>query len=218
MKNLEYGYSLVEMLVALTVTSIVLSGTYAAYVLFAKQQQTLLAQTESERNLLVAIDLMQSDIRMAGFKDINDVNVMQSAQPININSNNDVSFVYDDYITSLSSPVRLLVRYHTAQYKDRYRLYREVRKCNNPSVLCISSIPSSTSIIGIDGGEPLLDWVTNFEVTGLDKKSFGTFSDQPQTVKVKIELKTPKIIDGTLKEIYKSVTFLGRAKNISLVP
>ncbi len=35
------GYTLVELLVALAVSSIVIAGTYAGYTVFAKQQQLL---------------------------------------------------------------------------------------------------------------------------------------------------------------------------------
>ena len=50
------GYTLVELLVAVVVTSIVLAGTYAAYTFFSRQQQALLAQTGVDRGALRAID------------------------------------------------------------------------------------------------------------------------------------------------------------------
>jgi prepilin-type N-terminal cleavage/methylation domain-containing protein len=58
MNHGAHGYILVELLVAIAVTSIVLAGTYAAYTFFAQQQQTLLAQTEVDHNALRAIDLI----------------------------------------------------------------------------------------------------------------------------------------------------------------
>lgn len=212
----QLGYTLVEMLVSLAVTSIVISGTYAAYVLFSKQQQTIIAQTEIERNLLFTVDLMQSDIRMAGYKDINDLNEMKSNQPIVITSPSDVSFVYDDYQTSGSVFYRVLVRYYIEVYKKRNRLYRQVRNCDVPSTLC--TVDKSSPIVGRGIGEPLLDWVDVFEVIGENPKKTGSFSAQPQTVQVRIGINAPKIIDGVDKSVKKSVTFLGRAKNISLVP
>ena len=42
MSHSASGYTLVELLVAIAVTSIVLAGTYAAYTFFAQQQQALL--------------------------------------------------------------------------------------------------------------------------------------------------------------------------------
>ena len=97
--RLSFGYTFVELMVAMAVTSIVLAGTYAGYTFFSQQQQALLAQTEVSRNALRAIDLFEADIRMAGFKDYFDANVMLSNQPITISASNpgDIQFVYDDY-------------------------------------------------------------------------------------------------------------------------
>ena len=93
----ELGYTLVELLVALAVSSIVMAGTYAGYSFFAQQQQVLTAQTEVDRNALRAIDLFKSDVRMAGYLDFSDANAMPARQAIAITQRNpgDVSFVYD---------------------------------------------------------------------------------------------------------------------------
>ncbi len=218
----SYGYTLVEMLVALAVTSIVLAGTYAAYSFFAQQQQTLTAQTDVDRSALVAIDLMQSDIRMAGFKDINDPNPMPATQAIVLTSKDpgDVSLVFDDY-TSAGGIYRTLIRYYIAAYSPqggttRNRLYRERRQCTDPSVFCSRS--NSTAMTGSDAGEPLLDWVSQFSVTGLNQKSSGSFANQFQTLQVSLVIDSPKKIEGTQRTVSKNFTFLGRAKNVSLVP
>ena len=218
----SYGYTLVEMLVALAVTSIVLAGTYAAYSFFAQQQQTLTAQTDVDRSALVAIDLMQSDIRMAGFKDINDPNPMPATQAIVVTSKDpgDVSLTFDDY-TSAGGVYRTLIRYYIAAYTPqggttRNRLYRERRQCTDPSVFCLRS--NSTAMTGSDAGEPLLDWVSQFSVTGLNQKSSGSFANQFQTLQVSLVIDSPKKIEGTQRTVSKNFTFLGRAKNVSLVP
>ena len=218
----SYGYTLVEMLVALAVTSIVLAGTYAAYSFFAQQQQTLTAQTDVDRSALVAIDLMQSDIRMAGFKDINDPNPMPATQAIVVTSKDpgDVSLTFDDY-TSAGGVYRTLIRYYIAAYTPqggttRNRLYRERRQCTDPSVFCSRS--NSTAMTGSDAGEPLLDWVSQFSVTGLNQKSSGSFANQFQTLQVSLVIDSPKKIEGTQRTVSKNFTFLGRAKNVSLVP
>uniref|UniRef100_B1XUC6 Prepilin-type N-terminal cleavage/methylation domain-containing protein n=1 Tax=Polynucleobacter necessarius subsp. necessarius (strain STIR1) TaxID=452638 RepID=B1XUC6_POLNS len=98
MNHGDNGYTLVELLVAIAVTAIILVGTYAAYTFFAQQQQALLAQTEVDCAALRTIDLMQSDIRMAGFKDYADPNLMPASQVIVISSTNpgDIHFVFDD--------------------------------------------------------------------------------------------------------------------------
>ena len=215
------GYTLVELLVAVVVTSIVLAGTYAAYTFFSRQQQALLAQTEVDRGALRAIDLMESDIRMAGFKDYGDPNAMPASQAIVITSATpgDVSFVYDDYDSS-GSLYRALIRYYLADAPTgtpRKRLLREWRKCNNPALTC--DLGSSTPVNGASSaGEPVLDWVSTFSVQGLNAKPAGTFKNQYQTIQVNLVVASPKKIEGTTKTVSKNFTFLARAKNVSLVP
>lgn len=227
------GYTLVEMLVAMAVTSIVLAGTYAAYGFFSQQQQSLTAQTDVDRSALIAIDLMQSDIRMAGFKDVADPYPMPAAQAItfkNVVENDslhtlsnpgDVSLVFDDYPTSGTPIYRTLIRYYLAAYTPqggttRNRLYRERRQCIDPSVICNRT--NSTIMSGSDTGEPLLDWVSAFAVKGLNPKDSGSFANQYQNLQVTLVVSSPKLIEGTTRTITKNFTFLGRAKNVSLVP
>ena len=215
------GYTLVELLVAIVVTSIVLAGTYAAYTFFAQQQQALLAQTEVDRGALRAIDLMQADIRMAGFKDYADPNTMPASQAIVISSATpgDISFVYDDYDAG-GTLYRALVRYYLADAptgSPRKRLIREWRKCNNPALTC--DLSSSTPLNSASStGEPVLDWVSNFSIQGLNAKPSGTFKNQYQTIQVNLVIDSPKKIEGTIKKVSKNFTFLARAKNVSLVP
>jgi prepilin-type N-terminal cleavage/methylation domain-containing protein len=216
------GYTLVEMLVALAVTSIVLAGTYAAYTFFSQQQQSLIAQTEIDRGALRTIDLFQSDIRMAGFKDYLDINPMPAGQAIVLVSNTpgDVRFVYDDYDNS-GVLYRALIRYYLASFTSstgvtRNRLLREWRKCNNPSQTC--DLSNSTPLTGSTVGEPLLDWVSTFSITGMNQKASGSFANQYQTIKVNFVVDSPQKIEGTIRKVSKSFTFLARAKNVSLVP
>lgn len=222
MTHSSQGYTLVEMLVALSVTSIVLAGTYAAYTFFAQQQQSLIAQTEVDRGALRTIDLMESDIRMAGYKYYFNINPMPANQAIVLASNTpgDVRFVYDDYDNS-GNLYRTLVRYYLAPFTSttgvtRNRLLREWRKCLNPSVIC--DLSNSTPLTGSTSGEPLLDWVSIFTVKGMNQKTFGTFANQYQTIQVNLTVDSPKKIEGTSRKVSKNFTFLARAKNVSLVP
>ena len=221
MSHNSSGYTLVELLVAIAVTSIVLAGTYAAYAFFAQQQQALLAQTEIDRGALRAIDLIQADIRMAGFKDYNSPNAMPATQAIVIGSNSpgDIRFVYDDYDVT-GSLYRTLVRYYldpAPAGTPRMRLLREWRKCNDPSINC--DLSNSTPLNGASStGEPVLDWVSTFSVQGLNAKPSGTFKNQYQTIQVNLIVDSPKKIEGTVRKVSKNFTFLARAKNVSLVP
>ena len=61
------GYTFIELMVALAVSSIVIAGSYAGYSLLARQQQFLNAQTSVDRNALRVVDLMQSDMQRSSF-------------------------------------------------------------------------------------------------------------------------------------------------------
>ena len=219
----QQGYTLVEMLVAMAVTSIVLAGTYAAYGFFPRQQQLVLSQTELSRNAMRAVDLMQSDIRQAGYRDYTDPDVMQAGQPIVIarNAPGDLRLVYDE-VDAGGTVQRMLTRYYTKTYTAaesgvaRDRILRQVRRCNDASVFCDTS--NSTLIGSNPDGEPLLDWVDQFVVTGLNPKGAGTFKDQFQTLSIRLTLKSPRRLEGAVKDTTKNFSFIARAKNVSLVP
>jgi len=216
----QNGYTLVELLVAIAVSSIVLAGTYAGYSYFSQQQQTLVGQTDLNRNALRAIDLFRADVRMAGYRDFTDPNLMVGGQAIMIGGLGDIAFVYDDF-TDAGVFYRAYIRYYLANYtsssgSSRMRLMREWRRCNNPASTCNRS--SSTAYIGGDLGEPILDWVSTFEVKGLNPKAYGTFLGQYQTIQAYLVVTSPQKVDGSSKVISKKFTILTRAKNVSLVP
>jgi prepilin-type N-terminal cleavage/methylation domain-containing protein len=218
----QRGYSLVELLVALAVSSIVIAGTYAGYSFFSQQQLVLTAQTEVDRNALRAIDLFKNDVHMAGYLDVNDTNTMLSTQAIVINSSNpgDVIFVYDDY-DSTGALYRALTHYYLSPYApaggvSRNRLLREWRTCNDPTVFC--NLSNSTPYYGSAIGEPILDWVTSFTVQGLNAKVSGTYLGQYQIIQAYLLVQSPQKIEGTSRVVTKNFTIITRAKNVSLVP
>ena len=94
---------------------------------------------------------------------------------------------------------------------------RDWRRCTTPANECFitNSTPMYTSSMG---GEPILDWVKTFSVTGLNPKITGSFQDQFQTLQIQIIVGSPNKIEGTTSTVTKNFTFLARAKNISLVP
>ncbi|MBJ7380706.1 MAG: prepilin-type N-terminal cleavage/methylation domain-containing protein [Polynucleobacter sp.] len=218
----QQGYTLVELLVALAVSAIVIAGTYAGYSFFAQQQQILTAQTEVDRNVLRAIDLFRSDVRMAGYLDYSSVNSMSASQAITIAASNpgDIILVYDDY-DSAGSLYRTLIRYYLSSYtpasgNTRNRLLREWRKCNNPAAFC--NLSNSTPVSGGSSGEPILDWVSSFTIQGLNAKSSGTFAGQFQTVQAYLLVQSPQKVEGSTRVVSKNFTIITRAKNVSLVP
>ncbi len=230
--NTSQGYTIIELMVALIVSAIVIAGTYAGYSFFKQQHELLTKKTALNRNTLKVIDLIQSDIHQAGFKDYSSSNTMVSTQPIRINpllpapqtSGTDFTVAFDDW-DSTGTYYRALVRYYLASYTppgistsgSRQRLMRDWRRCTSPANECFitNSTPMYTSSMG---GEPILDWIQNFNVTGFNPKNTGSFQGQFQTLQIQIVIGSPNKIEGTTKTVTKNFTFLARAKNVSLVP
>ncbi len=230
--NTSQGYTIIELMVALIVSAIVIAGTYAGYSFFKQQHELLTKKTALNRNTLKVIDLIQSDIHQAGFKDYSSSNTMVSTQPIRINpllpapqtSGTDFTVAFDDW-DSTGTYYRALVRYYLASYTppgistsgSRQRLMRDWRRCTSPANECFitNSTPMYTSSMG---GEPILDWIQNFNVTGFNPKNTGSFQGQFQTLQIQIIVGSPNKIEGTTKTVTKNFTFLARAKNVSLVP
>jgi type II secretory pathway component PulJ len=211
-------------MVALAVSAIVIAGTYAGFNLLSGQQQLLNAQTEVDRNTLRVIDLIQSDIRMAGYSDYRyyqSTSAVIPTQAIVISSASDFSVVYDEDMNN-----RVLIRYFIQSYTSsatgmtRNRLMRDSRVCPQPNLSTGCTVASSSSN---SNGQPILDWVQKFSVTGLNQKTNGSsFNGQFQSVSIELWVNVPDKIQGIGKNLANKLTlkkfiFQTTAKNISLV-
>lgn len=219
----QSGHTLVELMVALAVSMIVIAGTYFGFTFFNRQQELLLTQTDLDRNLLRAIELISSDVRMAGYKQYPSGATLNPSQALQITTSSDLSVVYDNTDASGNLLGRVLVRYYLVTYApsggvSRRRLYRDMRTCSAPASGC--TVASSVTSIAPSGGEPILDWVQQFTVTGLHQKSVGTgtFAGQYQALSIALGAGGYKKVEGVATPISKSMTFVVRARNVSLVP
>ncbi|MBM9535540.1 prepilin-type N-terminal cleavage/methylation domain-containing protein [Desulfobulbus alkaliphilus] len=65
--NNSYGFTLVELMIAMTIAGIIMGAIYTAYI---TQQRTYLVQeqvAEMQQNIRAGLDMMVREIRMAGF-------------------------------------------------------------------------------------------------------------------------------------------------------
>ncbi len=110
----EQGFTLVELLVAMVVASIVFAAIYSVYVV---QQRHYIAQTqvaEMQQNIRAAMNLIMRDIRMAGYDEtgnasatIEDIQTDLIYMTIDLNEDGDVSdpgehIAYDLYVSPTS--------------------------------------------------------------------------------------------------------------------
>ena len=69
------GFTLIELMVALAITSIIMAGIMAAYVSQLKSHVTQQTIVEMQQNLRSAMQHMEKEIRMAGYDDPNKTSV-----------------------------------------------------------------------------------------------------------------------------------------------
>ena len=222
-KEANKGYTLVELLVALAVSAIVISGTLAGYTVFSKQYDVLNKRMEIDREMLVVIDLIQRDIMMAGFKSHRMSFKMLAADALVRASATDFSMVYDYQENELAPVSRRLVRYSLGPGyissdggETRKKLYRDLRNCTTPATGC--TIATSTSVYSAGGqGEVVIDKITNFAVTFSNQKPFGHFAGVSQLVKIDMSISASRKVQGASGLIAKNFKFITRAKNVSLL-
>ena len=222
-KQANKGYTLVELLVALAVSAIVISGTLAGYTVFSKQYDVLNKRMEIDREMLVVIDLIQRDVMMAGFQSRKMSIKVKSADALVRASATDFSMVYDHQENELDPVSRRLVRYSLGPGyissdggETRKKLYRDLRNCDAPINGC--TIATSTSLYSAGGqGEVVIDKITNFAVTFSNQKPFGHFAGVSQLVKIDMSISASRKVQGASGLIAKNFKFITRAKNVSLL-
>jgi prepilin-type N-terminal cleavage/methylation domain-containing protein len=222
-KQANKGYTLVELLVALAVSAIVISGTLAGYTVFSKQYDVLNKRMEIDREMLVVIDLIQRDVMMAGFQSRKMSIKVKSADALVRASATDFSMVYDHQENELDPVSRRLVRYSLGPGyissdggETRKKLYRDLRNCTTPVAGC--TIATSTSLYSAGGqGEVIIDKITNFTVTFSSPKPFGHFAGVSQLVKIDMSISASRKVQDASDLIAKNFKFITRAKNVSLL-
>lgn len=68
------GFTLIELLVAMFVSGILMAAVYKIYIAHQRAYTAQLAVTEMQQNLRVVVNLLSSDIRMAGYQDTGTTN------------------------------------------------------------------------------------------------------------------------------------------------
>ena len=221
--NKEKGYTLVELLVSLAVSAIVIAGTLAGYTVFAKQYDVINKRIEMDRDVLKVIDLIQSDIALAGYTNYRSNITFSPSQSITLTSATDLLLLFDAFDRT-GTLYRSLVRYSLgpgyvseSTGEARFRLYRDLRTCTTAATGC--DLSSSTSRYTAGGqGEIIIDKVRTLTITTLHPKQVGTFINEPQLVKFKLNVTATKKVQDASGYITKTYDFIARAKNVSMLP
>ena len=181
----QAGLTLIEILIALVITTIVLAGLYTAYSLVAKQ---FLQQTErgniynSGRNL---ITIISRDLRMAGFQHYD--NSASIPNPID-SSCNQICIVYDIDDGSLYQRRRI------TYYVEKEEMYRKIEKESGGSYTLLDEYKNQEDTLLAESVKQLK--FTFYDKDGKDSPSFK--KDTHSTVEVEITMKINDNVDDTL--------------------
>jgi len=168
MHRLRRGFTLVELLVTMAVSSIIIGATFASYQMVANQynKNTDIANMHTAGRAIV--QMIERDVRMAGFVylDADAVNTYGAiAKPLVItNSGNkccdSVAITYDKIDEQSKKVERIRITYSTAKHVGakgtRNRLYKQI------DILGRGNVVLTTPILG--SKDVLADFVEDFQV------------------------------------------------------
>lgn len=122
----EIGLTIIEVLVAIVISTIVLAGLYMGFDMISKQFRNISKRSNiysTGRNIIAGIS---RDLRMAGFKDYNETKIDKPLEHVNKNACCDEIFIIYD-IDFQGSPQRRRAHYYVKEKK----IYKIVQKYTN---------------------------------------------------------------------------------------
>ena len=138
MRKSKKGFTLVEMIVAMAVSTIIIAATYASYDLVATQYKKNIDVAEMHTSGRAIMQMIERDVRMAGFeyRDQNaKVTYGSITGPLVIKDSgnkccDEVTVIYDYYDEESKKSERIRIRYWAESYSsnkgNRYRLYKQI--------------------------------------------------------------------------------------------
>ena len=171
------GFSLIEMLVAMAVSSIIVAATYASFELVKNQYTKNIDVAEMHTSGRAIMNMMERDFRMAGFE-FRDATGVITYGPITgpfvitdsgdnccdqvIIINDDVTETLDINGAVISNDVERIqtrfwtVGFNSLKYGDRFRLFRQTNILGRNSVILGTPIPGNIEIMA--------DFVEDFQL------------------------------------------------------
>ena len=170
------AFTLVEMLVAMAVSTIIIAATYASYDLVATQYKKNIDVAEMHTSGRAIMQMIERDVRMAGFEyRDNDAKVTYgsiSAPLVIKDSGNkccdEVTVIYDYFDEDSKKAERIRITYwvepHTSNKGDRYRLYKQIDVLGRNNAILAKPIIGSKDL--------LADFLEDFQIFN-DQSSDG---------------------------------------------
>jgi prepilin-type N-terminal cleavage/methylation domain-containing protein len=235
--RLQKGYTVVELMVALVVSTIVLAGSMAGFNVIQNQYGLVDVKLKMDRAALDWISQLQKDISMVGFKDYNHATSISSGEafvwdepPFDADPSNSVQsgffMTYDDYDNS-GAVYRKGVHYQ-CNSKSAISGVAEHHQCEKYTGKCLASpcttwndvaiFERATKATTFPMDEATIDFVKEFSITRMATQTTGTlFLGVPQVLKFKLVLLGLDKRNLISSSIEKTYHFVVKANNISLV-
>ena len=147
--------SLVEILIAIVISTIVITAAYASYSVIRSNydfQQDMKYMSETARSV---VKMIARDIRMAGYTDFD---AAQITEAVKITDSTSKCCDRIDIIYDRSSSERVKISYYVQQYNNRHRLFKKIDKCTKSDCSTTSTLQSA---------QPIADYVEDLQFSGL---------------------------------------------------
>jgi len=161
------GFTLVELLVGLAISSIIIAAAYGSYIVIKNNYDFQKDMKNISQSSRAVATMIMRDVRMAGYN-FDDGPTKQNpviTNPLKITDGgttgpDSIEIIYDQSFTQ-----RLKISYYSKPYPNttsqRSRLYKKVERCD-PSVNC-----GAGSLTTIIPESPIADYVEDIQFTGL---------------------------------------------------
>ena len=231
------GYTIVELMIALVVSSIVIAGSLVGFNIIEKQFNEVNLETALDRQAANFILELQKDISMAGYKDFQGAISMSAAEAIQFESppfddgDNPGQIVQGEFRITYDAKdnadvtYRKNVRYQCQKFSgslgtsNLYQCQKYVAKCIKSP--CAGAFSFGGNVIDVakdlqEGAE--INRVKEFSITRDNFKDLpGTVYDgSPQVLRIKLVLLGENKSKG-VDEMEKVYHFSIRARNISMI-
>lgn len=175
------GYSLIELMLAMAVGSIIMAAMYTSYMIVAHQQSRVSAIAGVQERGIPTLRLLERDIRMAGFKAVDgnmDSDFGTITTPITITDSgsaccDQIQVIYDKDIAT-----RYRITYYTAARTNPARdaLYMNRDTWDDAGAVWVADISAGL----------VTDYVVDFQVEGSDPNADGN----PQIIDISMILRS----------------------------
>jgi prepilin-type N-terminal cleavage/methylation domain-containing protein len=231
------GYTIVELMIALVVSSIVIAGSLVGFNIIEKQFNEVNLETALDRQAANFILELQKDISMAGYKDFQGEISMSASEAIQFESppfddgDNPGQIVQGEFRITYDAKdnadvtYRKNVRYQCQKFSgslgtsNLYQCQKYVAKCITSP--CTGAFSFGVNVIDVakdlqEGAE--INRVKEFSITRDNFKDLpGTVYDgSPQVLRIKLVLLGENKSKG-VDEMEKVYHFSIRARNISMI-